>query len=415
MNSLIQVEPRLAEIGRIRLGSEKLPNRPGQPLDNFRITVESKEKDFLEMAASLYALNPGGEPNPVLPWWPGGKPQNADPENPPYWQLYTTAPKLQIAIPPIRSTYSSCYELWKGGYCIRRCDGVNATWYQPLLENVKGKQQKVYKKMAGKCQCDLEDEHPDPANTCKPTARLNILLVGLPASGVFRLETHSKTFMHEAPAMVSLAEAVFAHTGAPVRADLYIVARKMRNLAFGERNIKIPIVRIHEALTMEVLNAAARPPELTSGRPNLQIVGPRHTEEDSETPPTAEPPPMDEPPPPPDANLDISDAEYREEGWDAAPPDYTKDPEAWRTWCETLTFGEIKAFNSDKQDKQPLLYIVGWLKDLGVTGEGSIQLALGMDPVLSVDHLVTGVVLDELRAKHAAPVVEPPPQQEAML
>lgn len=154
--SVIGVQRRMAELGRIRLGDKGDKGQP-QKLTKFRLTSASRQ--LLEAAASLY----GG----TVTEWPGAPDEG-------YWQLYTEADRLDIILPPVFSDrdgspsapYSQFFELWSGGGCQRRCDGVT--------EMLSGKP----------CLCEAGERE------CKITTRLSVILPQVPGLGVWRLESH---------------------------------------------------------------------------------------------------------------------------------------------------------------------------------------------------------------------------------
>src|SRR3990167_828405 len=145
--TLLPLEHRPSELGRIRLG-EKGPNGAPRRLTTFRLTSASKK--LLESAAALY----GGTVKP----WPDAPDEG-------YWQLHTEASEMDILIPTALRTVTQAYELWQGGTCERRCDGVT--------EQVSG----------GPCLCDPN------ARTCQVTTRVSVMLPKVPGLGVWRLDT----------------------------------------------------------------------------------------------------------------------------------------------------------------------------------------------------------------------------------
>lgn len=147
---IIDLQRRLAEIGRIRIGQQVASGngkrRPAK-LTTFRLT--SPDRNRIQQAAVLY----GGQPTE----WeaPAGK----------QWEVVTETDALNVICPPSDMAFSQHYELWSGGGCQRRCDGRN----ESISE--------------GPCQCD-----PDKRE-CTIHTRLSVMLRDLPGLGVWRIDT----------------------------------------------------------------------------------------------------------------------------------------------------------------------------------------------------------------------------------
>mgnify|MGYP000568949659 CR=1 FL=1 len=165
---IIELQKRMYERGRIRIGQKSAKGAP-QKLDRFRFTSAAKE-NLLPIAAAY-----GGE---VVEWAPAdGRKQ---------WEVVTDSARLPILVPP--NPVSQWLELWSGGGCQRRCDGV-----RDVISD-------------SPCLCD-----PDPEKrACKPTTRLNVVLRDMPGIGVWRLESHGWNAAVELP---GLAEFVMRADG----------------------------------------------------------------------------------------------------------------------------------------------------------------------------------------------------------
>lgn len=142
----INVQRRLTELGRIRLGDKGTKGQP-QKLTKFRLT--SASRPLLEAAARMY----GGT---VRAWQ--GAPDDG------FWELYTDTDALDIMVPPVVNAYSQLYETWDAGGCTLRCDG---TW-----ESI------------GETPCDHGDHEGMTVTT-----RVSVILPKLPGLGTWRLET----------------------------------------------------------------------------------------------------------------------------------------------------------------------------------------------------------------------------------
>lgn len=148
---LLDVQRRLHEIGRIRIGhSVPMSNGRSRPerLEKFRFTSSSQRA--LEAVAQLH----GGD---VKRW--DGAPVGEQ------WELFTEASEIPVIVPPDEMALSQFYELWTGGGCKRRCDGE--------AEQITD----------GPCLCDAE------ARECKPHTRLSLMLIGVAGVGLWRLDT----------------------------------------------------------------------------------------------------------------------------------------------------------------------------------------------------------------------------------
>lgn len=183
---ILTLQQRQRELGRIRLGQKGAKGQP-QKLDRFRFTSPSKA--LIESVAAAY----GGD---VEAWTGGGTDQ---------WEVITVAKRLPILVPP--QPVSQFFELWSGGGCQRRCDGVTE-----LLTDTP-------------CICG-----PDPdTRECKPTTRLNVVLRDVHGVGVWRLESHGYYSAVELP---QTAAFLASATGQGV----YLPA----HLALEERVVKRP-------------------------------------------------------------------------------------------------------------------------------------------------------------------------------
>ncbi|MEE4546499.1 hypothetical protein V2S66_31605 [Streptomyces sp. V4-01] len=235
---ILTLQQRLRELGRIRIGQKvataKGGTRPAK-LDRFRLTSPSKE--LLERVAANY----GGT---VTPWTPeGGAGQ---------FEVITESTRIPIHVPP--QPVSQYFELWSGGGCQRRCDGVTE-----LLKDRP-------------CICG-----PDPERRqCKPTTRLNVVLSEIEGVGVWRLESHGYYAALELPGVAEL----LAQTGGYVEAFLGLEQRTAKRDG-QTRHWMVPTidVGITPAALMagQVTGAApvAAGPErvaITGGRPDYAVL-----------------------------------------------------------------------------------------------------------------------------------------------
>lgn len=181
---IITLQQRIRELGRIRIGQKVATanggTRPAK-LNRFRLTSPSRE--LLDKVAALY----GGT---VTPWSPDAKAAGQ-------YEVVTEATRMPILVP--NQPVSQYFELWSGGGCQRRCDGVTE-----LLKDRP-------------CICG-----PDPEmRQCKPTTRLNVVLADLAGVGVWRLESHGYYAALELPGVAEL----LAKAGGYVEAHLGLEER----------------------------------------------------------------------------------------------------------------------------------------------------------------------------------------------
>lgn len=179
MSPIIDLQRRLVEVGRIRMGEKNAKGLPTR-LATWKLT--SRDRVRLDAAAAQF----GGE---VIPW------EGHDGQ----FALQTERDALPILLMP-GQTLTSWYELWSGGGCQRRCDGTS--------EQVSD----------GPCLCDPE------ARECKPHTRLNVLLQDVPGIGCWRLETKGYYAAVELAGTVDLLELATAR-GALLPARLRIDQR----------------------------------------------------------------------------------------------------------------------------------------------------------------------------------------------
>ncbi len=235
--AILTLQRRLRELGRIRTGVKVArgngKSRPAK-LETFRLT--SASRDLLEAAAAIY----GGE----VRAWPDGD----------GWELVTTVDALDIVIPP-GDSMTQFYELWAGGGCQRRCDGVTELLtMEPCV-----------------CPADQDERRTLAAEgrACKPTTRLNVILPLVPDMGVWRLESHGYYAAVELAGTADfLARATAEGRLIPARLRLDQRESKRPNqpvMRYAVPVIELPQTRIAEF--MPTLNAAPEVPALASGQP----------------------------------------------------------------------------------------------------------------------------------------------------
>lgn len=247
-------------LGKIRLG-EQLPvmdgakqkiSKTGAPvfrpakLERFRLT--SPDQVLLEHAAEVY----GGE---VREW--AGAPGDGD-----QWELYVTSPALDVVIPPqLQSeegglesgSFQQWYELWSGGGCLRRCDGVT--------ETISGQPCSA---MSPACPVDHEARRAAAANgkACKMTTRIMVLLPKLPDLGVWMLESHG---WYAAVELGGFMEFLARRAPGEFVNGLLVPEARTVKRAGKTNNFVVPVIKLPHATAGELLAGAPAPAALDAG------------------------------------------------------------------------------------------------------------------------------------------------------
>lgn len=220
---IAQLQRRPPEAGRIRLGVKT--ERAMKSIDTFRFT--SPHKDAIEQLARLY----GGQ---AKPW---SDPKVAGQQ----WEVITTTNKIEVLAQPGGCTV--WYELWSGGGCARRCDGVTVE-----VAGREGMEENP-------CICAMKG-----TAECDPYTRLNVVLPNLDFYGVWRLQTKGWNAAKELPGMFEMVVQL-SEAGKMVRAYLHLQERK-QVVGGKTKNFVVPTISV-----------AATPDELLQGggvaRPQL--------------------------------------------------------------------------------------------------------------------------------------------------
>ena len=206
--AIIDLQRRLAEAGRIRIG-QQVPTGSGKTrpakLDTFRLT--SADQLRIRQAAHLY----GGD---VEAWdAPAGR----------QWQVITATDALDVIVPPSDMSFTQSYELWSAGGCLRRCDGRT----ESLSE--------------GACLCD------PVARDCDIHTRLSVMLRDLPGLGVWRIDTqgyYAAVELQAAVEVIELAAGSGTMLPARLRLDRRSVKRKDEHGKPQTRRFVVPVLDI---------------------------------------------------------------------------------------------------------------------------------------------------------------------------
>lgn len=234
---ILDLQQRIRELGRIRIGQKVATANGGtrpSKLNRFRLTSPSRE--LLDRVAKQY----GGT---VAPWTPdGGTGQ---------FEVITEATRMPIKVP--NQPVSQYYELWSGGGCQRRCDGVTE-----LLKDRP-------------CICKAED--PDPQERqCKPTTRLSVVLSEVPGVGVWRLESHGYYAALELPGVAELLAKAGGYVDAFLGLEERTAKREGKTLRWMVPTIDVDITPMAlmsgQALAGPAVTGGQERAAITSGQPD---------------------------------------------------------------------------------------------------------------------------------------------------
>jgi hypothetical protein len=259
--SPLMMQRQFRELGRIRTGEQVEGTKNGKPfkrparLATFRIT--SARRDLLDVAATLY----GGTVQP----WPDAPDGDA-------WQLTTATDTLDIVIPP-GNPVSQWMELYAGGGCLRRCDGVQ--------EQLSGQPCLCPKDVASRVELASRGE------ACKPTTRLPVILPRLPDLGIWLAVSHSFYAAIELAGTAELLVATAVRTGRMVAAELWIDPRSKKKPGKGKQEFNVLAIRIPEGFSGLLAGGGAPGSPLELAVPTRPLLGPGERPALPLTPPPA--------------------------------------------------------------------------------------------------------------------------------
>lgn len=228
MSPIIDLQRRLAEVGRIRLG-EQVTTRSGKKapakLTRFRFT--SPSADLIDQAAGLY----------------GGTPRDWQAPSGAQREVVTDTTTIPVLVPPGDMAFSQWLETWSGGGCRKRCDG---RW-------------DIQRDQA--CDCDPENRE------CKPTTRVSLILPEMPGVGLWRVETHGHYAAVELGATVELLQSLAPGRLVPgrLRLDPRTVKRSGPDGKPQTRNFVVPVLDIEG--TMAALGTRETPAAVDAAPP----------------------------------------------------------------------------------------------------------------------------------------------------
>lgn len=219
---IANIRRRLPEAGRLRFGVRT--GKAMKAIDTWRVT--SHDEESIRQVAAIY----GGK---VEAW--------TDAPTPGQWQVTTEASELQVVLPP--EPLSAYYELWSGGGCQRRCDGVRC--------EVVGAGPDGAELQDVDCICSAQE-----TMECEPHLRLSVILEEIRFGGVWRMETKSWNALAEIPGMVAMIEQV--QQRGLSRAVLSLEHRK--SVTAGQtRRFVLPVLGLADSMTVLAAGAVGPP------------------------------------------------------------------------------------------------------------------------------------------------------------
>jgi hypothetical protein len=235
---LNQLQRRAPEAGRIRTGIKA--GRAMKALDTFRFT--SPHDQAIRALAAAY----GGE---ARPW-------DEPTANKGQWEVITEARSIEVLIQP--GGLSTFYELWSGGGCARRCDGL-------ICEVPSRDPNEAYDSVS--CICDAKG-----IAECNPHTRLQVVLPDIDFYGVWRLESKGWNAAKELPGMFDMIVAL-AEGGKMVRAFLHLEQRTSKVKGKTQHYI-VPTLSLAATPNELLSGGGVARPQITAGRTEpLRAIG----------------------------------------------------------------------------------------------------------------------------------------------
>jgi hypothetical protein len=219
---------RMVEHGRIRLGIKS--GKAMKSIDTFRFT--SPDKFAIEQLAEQY----GGE---AKAW--------SDPKASPTNQFEVVTKANDIAVWIMPGGLDVSYEMWSGGGCVRRCDGVECETSQRSFDA-------DYEPVMVQCICDAKQKME-----CRPYTRLNVVIPSIRFGGSWRLESKGWNAAEELPGMADMISQL-QDTGV-LRGRLRLEHRQSQG---GRRKFVVPTLAIDMSVE-EILSGSGSNMMLNQG------------------------------------------------------------------------------------------------------------------------------------------------------
>lgn len=176
MSSIVPVSDlgrRMVEHGRIRLGVKS--GKAMKSIETFRFTSPD------EIAIRQLAEQFGGD---AVPW--------SDPKASPTNQFEVVTKATEIPVWILPGGLSVMYEMWSGGGCVRRCDGVDCETSMRTYDA-------DYEPVMVPCICAK-----DGKLACRPYTRMSVVIPSIRFGGSWRLESKGWNAAEELPGMVDM-------------------------------------------------------------------------------------------------------------------------------------------------------------------------------------------------------------------
>lgn len=213
------------------------------------------------------------------------------------WQVTTEADALDVLIPPGDQALTQFFEMWSGGGCQRRCDGITEHLTQ------------------APCVCPTDPTErtalASKGHACKPTSRLIVILPTVPDLGSWMIESHGYYSAVELAGTFDLLR-MAAPAGAMLRARARIDQRSV--LRDGKTNRFATLVLESPGVGFAALAQNVFKPELANNNESAGALPAAPTQDRAEPPQSLLPassarreqPPEQLPPPalpPPEARV----------------------------------------------------------------------------------------------------------------
>lgn len=206
---ILTLQRQARELGRLRTGYTDSSGAKSRPVRSDTWILTSHSEHYMLAAAEAF----GGVCEKWQPLGSGAA----------QWRVITEQVAIDAIMPP-GDPLSQTNELWSGGGCVRRCDGVT----EQLTD--------------APCLCvaahgDAWHEQPK-GKVCAATTRLNVILPDMPDVGIYRVETHSFWAANEIAATVDLIRnATGGNSAVPIRLRI----EQRQRVANGQTK-KFPVV-----------------------------------------------------------------------------------------------------------------------------------------------------------------------------
>jgi hypothetical protein len=145
------------------------------------------------------------------------------------------------------------YEMWSGGGCVRRCDGIECETSQRSFDA-------DYEPVMVSCICGSKGKLE-----CRPYTRLNVIIPSIRFGGSWRLESKGWNAAEELPGMAEMLANI--QEGGHLRGRLRLEHRQSQG---GRRKFVVPTLAIDVSVN-DILAGNVAVPSLTSSAPSVAI------------------------------------------------------------------------------------------------------------------------------------------------